>query len=213
MRPHVVSYDLDKFDFVTAVREALDAGELGQLGVAAQHELFTRATDQSTEFHAKFYSAYGSAISQLYIEFIGATIPEILQTDEFCFQKVPTFRVHLPNNVAVGEFHRDADYNHADGAVNFWLPLTRTWDSNSVWIERNLGDEDYVPFDLVPGQLLVFDGVNWRHGNRVNTTGQTRVSFDFRCIPMAKYTDSDRRTVNTGRALRIGEYYELYRRQ
>jgi hypothetical protein len=35
------------------------------------------------------------------------------------------FRVHLPNNVAVGSKHCDADYNHPPGEINFWVPLTK----------------------------------------------------------------------------------------
>ena len=27
--------------------------------------------------------------------------------EEIVYQKIPTFRVHLPNNVSVGEFHKD----------------------------------------------------------------------------------------------------------
>lgn len=55
------------------------------------------------------------------------------------YQKKPTFRVHLPNNVgnayngtslvltslAVGKKHRDYDYFHPPGEINFWLPFTK----------------------------------------------------------------------------------------
>ena len=35
------------------------------------------------------------------------------------------------------------------------------------------------------GQMLVFDGANLEHGNRINRSDETRVSFDFRVIPLS----------------------------
>jgi hypothetical protein len=37
---------------------------------------------------------------------------ELIPSDlNFLYQRIPTFRVQLPDNEAVGEFHRDSDYN------------------------------------------------------------------------------------------------------
>jgi ectoine hydroxylase-related dioxygenase (phytanoyl-CoA dioxygenase family) len=87
--------------------------------------------------------------------------------------------------------------------------LTPVWGTNTIWIEQNQGKADYVPVEMAPGQLLVFDGVNLMHGNKLNDTGSTRVSFDFRCVPMSRYEPTEKRTVSSGIRLALGEYFDL----
>jgi hypothetical protein len=205
----VWTYDLARFDFPAVVKRLFDIDDLSQIGRGDRTPLLDRQSDQSTTYHAAFYSGFASGIATTYRRFVAEFVPTVLGTTEFCFQKVPTFRIHLLGNVAVGEFHRDGDYNHASGEVNFWLPLTKCWESNSLWIERQRGHGDYAPVQAEPGEVLVFDAVHWAHGNRPNTTGVTRVSFDFRCIPMELYRESDRRSVSAGRRLSIGDYFDV----
>jgi len=208
--PRLHSYDLARFDFPSAVAALLGVKALDQLHVGTDLPLLTRGTDQSTSFHKAFYQSFAK-IKMLYEQFIAEFVSQFF-AESFCFQKVPTFRTQLPGNVAVGEFHTDRDYNHPDGEVNFWLPLTPAWGTNSIWIEKNIGSSDCQPFTVFPGQVLVFDAVNFRHGNVRNDTGATRVSFDFRCIPLSKYQPTNARTVNTKMRLIVGEYFELYQR-
>ena len=47
------------------------------------------------------------------------------------------------------------------------------------------------------------------HGNKDNTTGETRVSFDFRVIPISRYIDSNHNTINTKIPFSIGGYYKI----
>ncbi|WP_424530084.1 hypothetical protein ACOZ38_10920 [Sphaerisporangium viridialbum] len=209
MHPAVHDYDSTKFDFVSILSGIYDVDDLAKLRADVPIDVLTVETDQATDFHAKFYDAFEPSIRTLYREFIASIVPDVLKTDEFCFQRVPTFRIHLPGNVAVGEFHTDGDYNHGDGEINFWVPFTPAWGSNSVWIEDELGSAKYEPVTLNPGQALVFDAVNWSHGNVVNETGHTRVSFDFRCIPLKNYTASTLKSVDAGLGLWIGEYFDV----
>lgn len=210
MRPTILTYDDEKFPFVGILRDVFGVTDLSKLAPEAELPLLTWQTDQATPAHATYYKAFNDRVEPLYREFVAAFVPNVLGTSEFCFQRVPTFRVHFPGNVAVGEFHTDGDYNHRPGEINFWVPFTRAWGSNSVWIEQELGSADYQPMELEPGELLVFDAVQWRHGNKVNTSGATRVSFDFRCIPLADYTKSDLRTVDARRGLWIGDYFDVF---
>lgn len=209
MRPSVHWYDPTRFDFGSILRRIYGVDDLASLRPDIPLDLLTWQTDQTTDFHAAFYEAFESDVKDLYREFVGAFVPEVLDTKDFCFQRVPTLRVHLPGNVAVGEFHTDGDYNHSAGEINFWVPFTRAWGTNSVWIEQELGGTDYRPAELVPGQVLKFDAVHWSHGNKINDTGSTRVSFDFRCIPMADFTPSELRTVDAKRGLWIGDYFDV----
>jgi hypothetical protein len=210
MRPGIRQYDKNLFDFGAILRRIYDIDDLAKLCPPAPLEVLTWQTDQSTEIHAKFYDAFETDVQSLYREFVASFVPDALGTNEFCFQRVPTFRVHFPGNVAVGDFHTDGDYNHGDGEINFWVPFTSAWGTNSVWIESDLGSEDYQAMELKPGEALIFDSVNWSHGNKINETGSTRVSFDFRCIPLANYKASEMRTVDAGRGLWIGDYFDVF---
>ena len=44
--------------------------------------------------------------------------------------------------------------------------------------------------DMDVGRIFAFAGVSRRHHNKRNTTGITRISLDFRVIPMSKYDHS-----------------------
>lgn len=206
--PTIYSYPSAEFDLPGAVAEVLGVPRLEHLGTGLTFERFTRERDQSTGFHERFYDAFDD-IRALYRRFVDDVVSPIIG-EPFCFQRVPTFRVHLPGNVAVGEFHTDGDYNHPVGERNFWVPLTKAWGTNTVWIETSLGRGDCQPIpQLSPGQFLSFDAVRWRHGNAPNDTGATRVSFDFRCIPLSQYSPSDGCSVNTKKRLVIGDYFDV----
>ena len=46
--------------------------------------------------------------------------------------------------------HCDADYHHSSNEINFWLPRTACFGSNTLWSESTPGAEDFHPFELVP---------------------------------------------------------------
>jgi hypothetical protein len=203
--PRIYSFDSGKYDFRRLLRDAF-GGRLETLGSGKSIEVLRRGTDQTTEFHKKFYDCFNGLLRQTYLSFIREAVAPLFD-EPICYQAVPTFRVHLPGNIAVGEFHTDGDYNHGVGEVNFWLPCTRAFATNSIWVESSLGSGDFQAIDVEYGEILVFDAVRWHHGNRQNMTGQTRVSFDFRCITMSNYRPTGARTVSSGRALEIGDYF------
>jgi ectoine hydroxylase-related dioxygenase (phytanoyl-CoA dioxygenase family) len=213
MRPIVHQYDQGKFDFAAAFREIYRVDDLSTLHADSPMEVLTWQTDQATVFHRQFYAAFDEHIRSRYRGFVAAVAPKVLGTGEFCFQRVPTVRVHLPGNLAVGEFHTDGDYNHKQREVNFWVPVTPTWGSNSVWIEQELGQHDYAPVSLAPGEMIVFDAVNWSHGNKINETGACRVSFDFRCIRLSEYEETGLRSVDAGKGMWIGDYFDVLTEQ
>lgn len=202
----VYSYDTLEYPFAAVVADHLGCHDLATLHNGTTYPLFSREKDQSTIFHKRFY-AIGKEFYQLYRRFIATVIAKIVN-EPLVFQRVPTFRVHLPQNVAVGEFHRDRDYFHSPQEINFWLPLTKAWDTNTVWIESAEGKEDFRPLELGYGEFLLFDGANLKHGNKVNRTGFTRVSFDFRIIPLDRYQPNNHHTINTNKRFVIGEYFE-----
>ena len=132
------------------------------------------------------------------------------QQEGYVYQHRPGFRVQLPESVGVAEFHRDRDYNHPAGEINFTVPLTRAIDTSAMWIESQPGSEDYHPVNLEYGEVARFDGNRCRHGNKINATGQTRISFDFRLLSVDDYRRSDpRRSFAADLPFTIGGYYRL----
>jgi hypothetical protein len=201
-------YSLEEYDFPRAAIRIFGTHALAAWREAGLGRLAT-GCDQETATHARFYDCFDRYVSTTYHRFVVNIAPEIMGSADLLYQTIPTFRVSFPNNVAVGEFHRDGDYNHQRGEVNFWLPVTRAHGTNSIWIEDEAGDPR--PVDAEPGQLLVFDGVNVRHGNKVNTTGATRMSLDFRCILKSDFEDRGLRSISEGRRFAVGDYFSELR--
>jgi hypothetical protein len=196
----VLRYSLLSYDFPSVISDCLGGDNLTWL--SADVPVATRETDQMTRWHRLFYNTC-YAWQPLYKNFIRQFIAPLFGEPVY-YQAIPTFRVHLQANKAVGEYHNDADYGHPPGELNFWVPLTVAHSSNSIHIV-----DGGVPraIEAYPGDIIVFDAVQRRHGNEINTTGRTRVSMDFRCLPVRLYHDNLKRSVNTGVRFAPGEYY------
>ena len=68
---------------------------------------------------------------------------------------------------------------------------------------------DFKPIELDYGEYHMFNGNQCLHGNKPNKTNLTRVSFDFRIMPVSKYDSTwnvDSPTSHT--KFVIGEYYK-----
>lgn len=104
---------------------------------------------------------------------------------EYLMQQFPSFRVQFPNSQAIHKWHfdSDSDHGHPTGEINIQIPLTIMYDTSATWIEPVPGMGTFIPMNMFPGQFSIFNGNKCTHGNKVNITGLTRVSFDFRIIP------------------------------
>lgn len=205
VRMRVHHYPQERFDFPAAV-----GGVLGQQRLDEIHRVWAPAAEgsgQDSVPHRAFYDRFGE-MRGLYHDFLRTHILPLFQED-LCVQRTPSFRVGFPGGTAVHEFHVDSDYNHQHGTVNFWLPVTSAFGTNTMWVEGAPGRGDYRPVNLEPGQYLQFDATVLRHGNLRNTTGKTRVSFDFRVIPLREYRPSGLCSVSAGIPLGLGAYYML----
>lgn len=200
----VLTYDADRFDFVGVVASVLGVTDLERL-----HDLGRRQDptnhDQDSDDHAIFYRAY-DRVRGLYDRFLQEWILP-LYGEDLAVQRVPTFRVHRPGGVAVSAFHTDAQYNHQPATTNYWLPLTRAFGTNSMWIEDAPGAGTYAPAVVSPGEVFRFDAVTNNHGNFPNDTDVSRVSFDFRAMPLRAFVDHGLSTVNAGRRMDLESYY------
>ena len=98
------------------------------------------------------------------------------------YQSPTSFRFHYCGRSS-SVFHKDRDFGVEEERLNIWVPLTKVWGDNSLWVESVIGAKDFTPITMRPGQALIFDGVNLGHGSKINTTISSRISFDFRVAP------------------------------
>lgn len=197
-------YDTEEYAFRDNV-EAILGPDLERLHCAlGEVSLRRRENDQNTKAHQMFYESFDSEVATTYKRFIHEIIQPLFD-EPIIYQRIPTFRAHLVGNRAVGEYHRDSDYNHNPEAVTFWLPVTEAQGSNSVQIEL---DGKMRAMHVPYGQVLIFDSVNLLHGNDINHTLDTRVSFDFRVIPESRFVPSEKESLNTHLKMDVGGYYE-----
>jgi ectoine hydroxylase-related dioxygenase (phytanoyl-CoA dioxygenase family) len=185
----------------------LEVEDLYSLHSLKDYELFSREMDQSTVWHSLYYSKFESQFRSAYVDLV-KFISKRLGYSEIIYQKIPTFRTHLVDNLGVGEWHRDRTYNHGTSEVNFWMPFTDTNEFNTIWMESKEGLEDFMPYTVKYGEILIFDGANLMHGNNTNSSDSTRVSVDFRLVDPSKFTPNSAGSINTNTTFDIGGYFE-----
>jgi len=213
-----LSFDKQKYDFVRIITNLFNK-ELCEIHTWTDtaYPFFgpnMLGKDSHTEFHDAFYKkihdGWGEFID-LYEDFIRNVVLPYLGLDEALFQVCPNFRVHLPNNVAVVVEHYDSDklHKHPNGEINFIIALTDMYDTNTIWTEKTCRFRDFVPMVQKAGDCTSFGGNTYTHFNKVNKTGKSRVSFDFRIMPLNYYDpNTDLKSVTTNKKYVEGGYYK-----
>ena len=215
-----ILYDKFQFDFKSIVVSWFDNEDIIPAGLSNLHfyknyDLFERQNDQSTIWHKCFYKMIreDKSFNDVYLKFLEDKIKPRFN-GEIVYQKIPTFRVHLPGNISVGEFHKDKHYRNEEWAdkvqeLNYFVPLTKAYGTNTIWAEteEDLGDYKEIKSDY--GECVEWSATKLTHGNKQNITSVTRVSFDFRVIPKSRYIQSNHLTINTKIPFDIGGYYEV----
>jgi len=205
--PYKIVYDTEKFPFKEVVKEMLQVDSLERLHELEDYDVLEREKDQSTKWHRAYYDTFSEKFYPLYVKFVDH-LKERFEYDSIIYQRIPTFRAHLVDNLAVGEWHRDRYYNHGESEVNFWTPFTNAYDTNTIWTESKEGAEDFMPYDVKYGEVLVFSGANLLHGNKINKTRETRVSVDFRLVDPSKFVNNEGLSVNGITSFTLGGYFE-----
>jgi hypothetical protein len=167
-------------------------------------------TDQSTDIHKKFYELGETEdFLSLYMEFaLAEIIPKFENDGKLLIQKIPSFRVQVPNNIAVAEYHKDSDYSHNPYETNVFLPFTDSVGSTTIHAETKANSGVYEPLNTLLNEMYLWDGANCVHGNLVNVSSISRVSLDFRVLPIKFYKNNDEiKSVTTNKKMVIGEYW------
>ncbi len=210
-------YDIEKYPFIKVVTEFFGVEDLSELHTL-HNELceaspLTQENEAETPFHKKFYTKLNSGwpeIKKVYEDFIHNEISKLFD-ESFLYQVFPSFRIQVPNQTAVSNWHYDSDedHKHPMWEINFQIPLTKMFDTNCMWLESVPGLGDFSPAELETGQYLIFNGNMCRHGNKTNTTGVTRVSLDFRVLPMSRHDKNTEKQSYYGKKFAEGGYYSL----
>lgn len=207
MKTYKLKYDTSLYPFREIVKTNLKTNTLENLHEVEKYDTLVREKDQSTTWHKRYYGDFNK-FERLYNSFIKNFIKYEFELNEIIYQKIPTFRVHLKNNQAVGEWHRDRDYNHGKSEINIWLPFTDAYDTNTIWIESEEDKNDFKPYNVSYGEVLVFNGANLIHGNKTNIEHDTRVSVDFRIVNPTEFIPSTKGSINTNTSFDIGGYFQ-----
>ena len=86
------------------------------------------------------------------------------------------------------------------------------YDTNTVQVEKMPLLDEYEPILLNAGETICFNGNKCRHHNKINKTGKTRVSWDFRVLPLNYYNENGNGvTASTNKKYIEDSYYERYK--
>ena len=85
--------------------------------------------------------------------------------------------------------------------------MTKAWANNTIWTETERDKKDFQPIEAEVGDVWMWNGANLLHGNKINDTGKSRVSVDFRILPLSKYKKNERTSITNKTKMTIGEYW------
>ena len=212
----IKTYNTEKYNFHDIVSKVFEINDLSKI-----HELrkdlhpnnkLNFDNESKTKFHQHFYKNLHDGnlleLEKSYMSFIANEIKPLF-SESILFQYMPSFRVHLPGDQAIHKWHYDADddHRHPEWEINFFIPLTSSLDTQTIWFESIPGLRDFSPANMSYGQYLIFYGNKCTHGNKVNMTDSARVSFDFRIIPSSRFKNNQKTSATTNIKFTEGQYY------
>ena len=212
----IQSYDTKLYPFKELIEKLYQVNKLEKL-----HELkpellpdekLTFENEASTKFHKVFYDKLNNdwkSFINLYEKFIKNEITNLID-EPFAYQYLPSYRVQIPDDQAVHKWHFDSDddHKHPEGEINFCIAITEMKDTTAIWAETEPGKKDFSPMEIKYGEFFYFNGNKCTHGNKINTSTNVRISFDFRILPMSKYKPQYlEKSVTNKKKFIIGEYY------
>ena len=183
-------------------------------------------TDRDSIFIEIYHNYFDTfdVFANLYNKFMKEYIkPKFFPKEDFIvIQKTPNLRIQIPNKSNLGKrdsdpneeiigVHYDAEFDHSLEEINLIIPLTRMFDTNSIYHEystnSNLNFEDYNSLKLQENEIAFLYLNMWKHYNKINKTNLSRVSFDTRIIPYSKFKDSDLVSITSKKKFSLNNYY------
>ena len=147
--------------------------------------------DRETDLHKQFYENIKTTpvFKELYCNFIKDIYKELYPEEQIMiYQSFPSIRFQFDNSIAIPP-HCDSDNLacHPLGEINFIIPITRMFDSNTIFIESEPGKKDFEPVTLETNNLFHFNGNTCTHYNERNKENKLRISLDFRILKLKDY--------------------------
>lgn len=170
------------------------------------------------DFHE--YVDNNPIFNETYHQFIKTYIkPLFPEETKIVFQKTPNIRFSIPESAAIGKdpndpdniigLHCDNNFGHNENEMNFIVPITKMFSTNSIYYEPTLNSQiEPIHFEnllLEKNEFLQAYFNKLRHCNRINKTNKTRISFDIRIIPYSKYIENFGFFIGT--KFELGKYY------
>lgn len=160
-----------------------------------------------------------------YKEFIISNIKPLFPNETtLVYQTTPNLRICFPGSTAIGRrssdpspdvigIHSDDEFNHTKEEINFILPITDMYETNSLYFEPSIHSDihpqDFLELNLNTKELFICYFNKLRHYNRINNTGKTRFSLDFRVIPFSKYHEHTENSISYQKKMTIGDYFQI----
>lgn len=183
---------MPELDLSGCFREADGQQEICLEALRANDQIFRSfQARQRLREHVSEDSAFLSAYERLVVEVLCPHLEVKLRETvdggarpptRFVYQYPPTLRIQPGPSESFKRPHRDAEYGHQVGEVNFWMPLTNYSEMTrtTLWVESSPNLGDYKPLDIDYGSIAMFHGTLCRHSVPANASLFTRVSMDFR---------------------------------
>jgi hypothetical protein len=145
-------------------------------------------------------------LSKLLDDFAEEYIAPLIGNSKYLIKRQPTLNLVIPNQSQAGRrlpFHQGIFYDNGRGQGTIWMPLTKCYESNTMWVmdletsrdltkkvienkwsveqfEKECVDKSF-PVTLEPGQAHLF-AQEHIHGNIENTTPITRLAIDWHIL-------------------------------
>ena len=145
----------------------------------------------------KFYNTYLDLLKYLKKNYF---------LEEIIIQSKPTLRVHIPDNISVGSYHKDRNYGHPEEEINLWLPFNKSINTSALWIESEPDKQDFKPYDVDYGEILIFNS-KLTHGTEINKEDHSRLSMDFRVIKKKDFKDQKTLSPKNNIKFNLGGYF------
>jgi hypothetical protein len=197
MNKMIVSYDTAMYDFAAPFKSAFNT-DLQKIHTIPNNSTQEQKWNVSNTF---YWSEYKTPVITLYEKFVKeVVVPTYTQERSVYVQTEPAIRYSLPGSSALEKKDTDVDDLvgvHIDSVIgdrtlntgdNYLLAITDMFGSNTLFVEDN---GQFNPVTINYGEYYTFQGKSVRHGNKINTTGVTRISLDFRVIPGSQSGDAD----------------------
>jgi hypothetical protein len=217
----------DKYGFTNELcnfHKILNESSISDDEKASTRQIKIIGKDRNSVFYDDYHNFIDSTclFNDIFYKFITDYVKPLYAVNgRIVVQKTPNIRISFPNTTAIGKhasenesdnvigLHKDSDFGHHPSEVNFIIPLTDMFDTNSIYYEPYIGSglstNEFLNLKLSSNEFFICKFNQLLHFNKINDTGVTRMSLDFRIIPYDKYVENEEYFKNT--KFELGRYY------